>query len=343
MTGEKVGKFTEIKNTVLTYYRELDQASPENVCQVLDRCMGSTYEWKSSYPFRELAGKEEVGGLFWKPLKEALTCMQRRMDIFFAGCNEISPDETWVMSMGHFMGLFDRDILGIRATGRMASLRYAEFSCVCDGKIVKTGLFLDWIGLMCQAGMNPLPPMTGEYFIYPGPRMHNGLLFVDAPEDEGIRTLNVVRSMTDDLDRLNKSGSDEPPSAEDLARSWHEDMIWYGPAGVGATYTIPRYIRQHTGPFRRGLTEKQFCGHEVRFAEGEFAAFFGWPNLSNRCAGWLGLPEGRKPAEMQVVDVYCRVGDKLSENWVIIDIPYWLKQQGVDVFQRTADILNVKG
>ncbi len=43
---------------------------------------------------------------------------------------------------------------------------------------------------------------------------------------------------------------------------------------------------------------------------------------------------------MQVVDVYRREGDKLAENWVFIDIPYWLKQQGLDVLERTQKILN---
>ena len=43
---------------------------------------------------------------------------------------------------------------------------------------------------------------------------------------------------------------------------------------------------------------------------------------------------------MQVVDVYRREGDKLAENWIFIDLPYWLKQQGLDVLGRTRQILN---
>jgi hypothetical protein len=56
--------------------------------------------------------------------------------------------------------------------------------------------------------------------------------------------------------------------------------------------------------------------------------------------GWLGMSAGNVNAEMQVVDVYCRKGDKLSENWVFIDIPYWLKQQGLDILKRTQGIVN---
>lgn len=51
---------------------------------------------------------------------------------------------------------------------------------------------------------------------------------------------------------------------------------------------------------------------------------------------------GEVRADMQVVDVYCREGDKLSENWVLIDIPYWLKQQGLDILERTRTIFNTK-
>lgn len=53
----------------------------------------------------------------------------------------------------------------------------------------------------------------------------------------------------------------------------------------------------------------------------------------------MGLPGGER-THMRVVDVYRREGEKLLENWVIIDIPYWLKQQGLDVLERTRSILN---
>ena len=244
------------------------------------------------------------------------------------------------MSMGNFMGLFDADWLGIPRTRKMVNLRYAEFNCVENGKITQTGLFVDIIGLMIQAGVYPLPPSTGVYFNYPGPRHHDGLLFDDAPAAEGVATLALINEMIDDLNELNVSGSMGCPP-EVLEKTWSKDMIWYGPAGIGATYTIPRYQEQHQLPFRNNLDDKKFNGHVCRFAEGNFACFFGWPNLSNRpIGGFLGLPGGSGSAEMQVVDVYRREGDKLVENWILIDLPYWLKQQGLDVLARTQQIVN---
>ena len=270
----------------------------------------------------------------------SLTHIQRRQDIFIAGNNEINPDEIWVMSMGNFMGLFDEDWLGIPRTRKIANLRYAEFSCVEDGKITKTGLFIDVIGVMVQAGVYPLPPSTGVYFNYPGPRTHDGLLYEDAPPEEGVKTLDLVNEMVQDLTDLNLSGAMGCPP-EVLERTWKKGMLWYGPAGIGATYTIPRYQEQHQLPFRNNLDDKVFNGHVCRFAEGNFACFFGWPNLSNRAiGGFLGLPAGAGSADMQVVDVYRREGDLLAENWVLIDLVWYLKQQGLDVLERTGGILN---
>lgn len=332
-------EFQRIKSIVRDYFDALEAASPESVSEVLDRYTCDTYLWRGVYPFREQQSAGAAADVFWTPLKQSLTRMQRRQDIFIAGKNELGS-APWVMSMGNFMGLFDRDFLGIRATGKIVNLRYAEFNCVEDDRISQTGLFVDLIGLMAQAGAYPLPPSTGVYYNYPGPRDHDGLLFEDAPVSESERTLDLVNRMITDLSRLNESGSMGCPP-EVLERTWSKDMIWYGPAGIGASYTIPRYQMQHQLPFRNNLADKKFLGHACRFAEGRFACFFGWPNLSNTpLGGWLGLPGGGTTSEMQVVDVYSRTGDKLSENWVLIDIPYWLKQQGLDVLDRTRAISN---
>jgi len=327
------------KQLVRDYFSAIEDATPETVAEVLRTYTSPDYDWRGVYPFREVQGGDAVAQIFWAPLLQALTRMQRRQDIFIAGTNEISGEQ-WVMSMGNFMGLFDTDWLGIPRTRKIANLRYAEFNCVKDGKIIKTGLFVDLIGLMVQAGIYPLPPSTGVYYNYPGPRGHDGLLFEDAPENEGVATLALVNEMINDLSHLNESGSMGCPP-EILEKTWSEAMLWYGPAGIGATYTIPRYQEQHQLPFRNNLGDKKFHGHVCRFAEGNFACFFGWPNLTNSpIGGWLGLPGGGINAEMQVVDVYRRDGDKLAENWVLIDIPYWLKQQGLDVLDRTQKIMN---
>ena len=335
-----MSKYQAAKAIVRNYFDAMEKATPGTVAGVLKAHVSKDYFWRGVYPFREQRGAEAVAEIFWAPLLQAVIRMQRRQDIFIAGTNEISGEQ-WVMSMGNFMGLFDADWLGIPHTRKIANLRYAEFNCVENGKISQTGLFIDIIGLMVQAGTYPLPPSTGVYFNYPGPRTHDGLLYDDAPEEESDATLALVNEMVDDLSELNESGSMGCPP-ELLERTWSEDMIWYGPAGVGATYTIPRYQEQHQLPFRNNLGDKKFHGHVCRFAEGNFACFFGWPNLTNTpLGGFLGLPASDRTVEMRVVDIYRRDGNKLAENWVFIDMLYFLKQQGLDVLERNQQLLTV--
>ena len=330
--------YAHSKRCVLNFYTALEQANLKSVKSILSSHLAPDFHWYGVYPFNERDGPEAVAEAFWVPFLNSWTSVQRRQDIFLAGTSEID-DTDWVISMGHLMGLLDKDWLGMKASRKLAFLRYADFFCVQEGQLVQGAFFCDLIGVMHQLGISPLPLQTGASFVYPGPRTHSGLLFEDQDAGESKKTLDLVNRMMADLSALNISGDDLPPP-EYLARTWHEDMTWYGPAGIGATYTIPRYQEQHQYPFRTGLQGKCFNGHLCRFAEGNYAGFFGWPNLTNTAVGgFLGLPASDRAADMRVVDIYRREGDKLAENWVLIDLPWWLKQQGIDILKRTEQII----
>ena len=330
--------FQQAKALVQEYYTELEGTTVDNVDDILTRYIAKDYHWYGVHPFDEQTSAEGVAEAFWKPFLTAWSSVQRRQDVFMAGTNEIDGSQ-WVTSMGHFMGLLDNSWLGIPASRKMVFLRYADFNCVKDEKIIRSGFFCDIISVMQQVGINPLPIQTGASFIYPGPRTHDGIQLGVHDPAESEKTLSVLNQMIRDLRELNASGNDRYPP-EILARTWHDDMIWYGPAGIGATYTIPRYQQQHSYPFREGLKDKVFNGHICRYAEGNYACFFGWPNLSNTPTGGLMGFSGGVRADMRVVDVYRREGDKLVENWVLIDLPWWLKQQGLDVIERTRQIVS---
>ena len=321
--------FQQNKSLVRRFYKELDSAAGTDINAVLKRHTQDNYHFRGMHPFYEQRGAEAVAEVFWKPLRNALTSMQRRQDIFMAGSNEIDGSE-WVCSMGHLMGLFDQDWLGIPATGKMAFLHYAEFNRITDGRISETALFCDILSVMQQAGLNPLPHQTGAELTVPGPRTHDGLLFDPQDPAETSKTLALVDRMKDEL-VLSDMGSPE----DELTNTWHDDMIWFGPSGIGSTYTLDRYQQQHQGPFSQGLADIDFKGHICRFAEGNYAGWFGWPNMTVRpCGGYMGLPASATTVELRVVDIYRRDGDKLAENWVFIDQLYFMMQQGVDVLQR---------
>ena len=159
------------------------------------------------------------------------------------------------------------------------------------------------------------------------------------PQDpaEGEKTLTAINFMIDDI--RSWKGRTEMGLLEELPRSWNDDMIWWGPAGIGATYTIERYAKQHAGPFRQGFGEKVFNGHLCRLAEAEFGGFFGWPNLTlTPTGGFMGMPATGKAADMRVIDMYRRSGDKLTENWIFIDLLHFWNQQGLDILKRVHEV-----
>lgn len=326
------------KRTVRDYQSAFDNSSIDNLSSVLTDHTAPDYFWRGVHPFHEQAGVDAAVDVFWQPLRQAFSAMRRREDVFIAGLNDAQDDGTvWVASMGHMMGLFDEDWLGIPATCKMAFLPYAEFHRVENSMIMESAFFCDIIKIMHQAGQYPLPPQTGAALVNPGPQTHDGILDAAQDPEQGCKTAALVNRMVDDLSELNQSGDDRC-SPELLAGTWHEDMSWYGPAGIGATYTIPRYQEQHQYPFRTNLADKVFNGHVARIAEGNYAGFFGWPNLTNTpTGGFLGLPGNDTRADMRVVDVYRRDGEKLAENWVFIDLLHWLSMQGLDLLDRMRD------
>ncbi len=326
--------YQDNKTLVLQFYEELEAASANDAGNVLSRFMSSDYRFRGVHPFNEIDGADAVAGTVWKPLFDAFTATQRRQDIFMAGTNNEDGSE-WVTSMGNFMGLFDNDWLGIPSTGKITFLPYVEFNRISDGKISESAFFCDIISVMKQVGLSPLPMQTGAEIVNPGPRTHDGLLFNIQDPAASKKTLDLANQMCDDLvtDGL------ESPSTT-LAKTWHEGMTWFGPSGIGATYTIDRYQLQHQGPFGAGLEDIVFNGHDCNYAEGNYSGWFGWPSLTmTSSGGFMGLPASDRRLHMRLVDMYRRDGDKLAENWVFIDMLYWMMQQDVDVLERMRKIL----
>lgn len=326
------------KNTVRAYMAAFDSAAASQRLKVLQDHTISDYRWRGMHPFHEQPSASDCIVSFWGPLLGAFSHLTRREDVFLAGQNDCDAGKTtWTCSMGHFMGLFDAPWLGIKPTGKMTFLRYAEFHRVDGGKVAETALFFDVLSIVQQAGHRDFTDQTGAQFVHPGPLTHDGIQLHPMPQQDGTATLDLVNRMARDISTANEvlNGKAVVPNftpKEELQRNWHDDMIWYGPAGIGATYTIDRYIEQHQQPFRQKLANRTFHGHVARIAEGNYCAFFGWPNLSvTPAGGYMGLPASDQPAPMRVVDVYRRDGDKLAENWVFIDMLHFLNKQGVDV------------
>ena len=323
------------KALALQYFEALETADPNRIASAIGGFAAPSYGFRGVHPFNEIDGIESVVQQVWQPLRESLTAFRRHQDIFMAGTS-IVDGNLWLTSMGKFMGLFDRDWLGIPSTRKIVLLPYCEFIRIDNGKIAETALWVDIISVMRQVGLTPLPTATGAEVVIPGPRTNDGLLFEEQDAAETEKTLQLTDRMRDDFTATYGGHI----SAETMARTWHSDMAWFGPGGIGAAYTIDGFLNQHERPFRDGLDNIVFNGHVCSIAEGHYAGWFGWPNLTMTPSGGLmGLPASDRRVDMRVIDIYRREGDKFAENWIFIDILHWLLQQNVDVLGRMRKIL----
>ena len=277
--------------------------------------------------------------IFGVQLKKSFSPTQRRLDIFYAGMNSLNNDgDVWVSSMGHFLGIFNNNFFGIKSNHKPVLLRFAEFYKVNNNKITEGAFFLDIFNFMQQLGLSVIPESTGLVCVTPGPMNHKGLKFEQTNEKEGIKTLNLIHRMRDRLVKKSKMKSHK----KDLKLDWNEDMIWWCPGGIGASYTIDGYIKGHTKPFQDGLEFIRFGGHILSSAEDDLGGWFGWPNLIMKSTGgYLGLAgKSDIESEMRVVDLYRRDGDKIAENWIFIDHLHFLKILGIDLLERNRIISN---
>ena len=194
-------------------------------------------------------------------------------------------------------------------------------------------MFFDIPHLMLQAGIKPFPSETGISLVQPGPLTHDGLMFNEQDPSEGNKTLEIIENMINDV--IVWTSTSRASLINDLKKSWNDNMIWWGPTGIGSTYTIERYADQHAGPFRESFKDRKFNGHLCRVSEGNYGGFFGWPNLTlTPIKKFMGIKTTPKSSEMRVIDMYRREGKKLTENWVFIDLLHFLKILGIDILKN---------
>ena len=334
-----MSNFKDEKKLVLEYFNSIDNAKSETLVDSISKYTSDDFKMRCTHPFNELNGAKQVANNLLLPIKNSFEPIQRRMDIFYAGINSLDNNEgKWVTSMGHFMGVFNKPFLEIQPNYKSILLRYAEFYKVENNKISEGAIFLDIMNFMQQLGLSIIPESTGLVCVTPGPMNHKGLKFDHSDNNESQKTLELIHRMRDRL----VTGSKMKSYVEELTLDWHDDMIWWGPGGIGASYTIDGYTKGHTKPFQDGLEFIKFNGHILSSAEDDLGGWFGWPNLIMKSmGGYLGLTNASDiESEMRVVDLYRRDGDKIAENWIFIDHLHFLKLLGIDLLERNRELIN---
>ena len=147
------------KRRVMAIMRALAEEPSKRLPEIAQDGLAADIALHVTHPVNELRGIDAGLEQLWLPLRRALPDMERR-EVFLAGGRYRDAD--WVACMGHYLGNFEQDLLGIPATRGAVCLRYCEGHQLRDGKIVESYLFLDFLDLMRQAGYWPLAPSLGR-------------------------------------------------------------------------------------------------------------------------------------------------------------------------------------
>jgi predicted ester cyclase len=280
-------------------------------------------------PFGVLATRDAVAeGWFW-PLARAFPTAHRQAYLFLAGHWQ---GETWVAATGDLVGVQSAPLARVPQGADLRRLRFGEFYRIEEGRIAEMRCLLDIPGLAAQAGYRILPPFAGREGPPPGPALGQGLQL--APQDPvaGAYTLRLIEDMLGGCNRLDGSNL----ASMGMAAYWHEDMVWHGPWGVGSCYGFRDFQDHAQGPSVRSFPNRRGGFHEARIAEGLAGCFTGWPSLRGTFNGapFRGIPPTGGEIGQNIMDFYIRRGDRLHENWVLIDLVDFAAQCGVDLLAR---------
>ncbi|ASP34693.1 ester cyclase [Labrenzia sp. VG12] len=281
-------------------------------------------------PVNRLQGREAVIEEFYTPLKRALTNARRRDEIFIGGPNRRAPGGHWIASVTHYLGNFDEPLFGVKQSGHLAFLRSGEFYRIeADGRISEAKIIIDLLDLMRQAGRFPLPHMLGTEMLFPGPATHDGILPKD--QADGEKTLDLCETMLADLKAFDpETFSSKGQTGDD--GYWHDDMLWYGPGGIGSNYRWSGFEKDHRAAFLTAFPDRVGGDHYCRIGDGNYAAVSGWPSMTMTHRGdYLGVPATGKSLTLRVMDFYRCANTKIMENWVMLDYLDLFHQMGRDL------------
>jgi predicted ester cyclase len=284
-------------------------------------------------PLGDLTGPDAFYDATYAPLLHAFPDLERRDYIVITG--ETEHGGTWIGCAGYYTGTFKAPFLDIPATGHLAHMRFHEFYRMEGGKIVEVQAIWDIPELMMQARAWPMAPSLGREGLIPAPASQDGL-GPHAPREDAMQ---IVRDM---LTHMGKHPSQGGPEVMEMDRFWDARMSWYGPAGIGTARGIQGFRNWHQIPFLTAMPDRgayQDASQYHFFAQGNYVAVTGWPNMQLTLSegGWMGIAPAGKAISLRSLDFWRLEGDKIRENWVLVDLLDLYAQIGVDVFARLRE------
>ncbi|CTQ50410.1 ester cyclase [Jannaschia donghaensis] len=294
-------------------------------------CLAPDVAWDMNAPVDTVTGRDAVVERVVQPIRSALTGAHRRPELVIGGINSRDTGTTWIAGFGHIVGTHDGPLWGVAPSGRLAFLRYGEFHRLDDtGQIAQSRVIFDLPDLMHQAGRQPFPERLGTELLFPGPATHDG---VCPDTGDGASSLRLVERMLGDLHVYDpKTGESDGQTG--TGGTWADDMLWYGPGGVGSNFRWDGFKKDHRAPFLSAFPDRKGGNHYCRIGDGNYAAVSGWPSMTMTHRGdYLGLRATNRALTLRVMDFYRCADGRIAENWVLLDYVDLARQMGHDILR----------
>jgi len=311
------------------------------VKEVLSDTLSADCKIQMCHPFGNFSGPMEFFDGVYKDFFVAFPDLERRDYIRMGGASE--TNEQWVGCAGFYTGAFTNSWLGIPATGHLLTIRFHEFFRFENDRVVEIQAAWDLPDWLRQAGAWPMSPSLGREIHTPGPALCNGLLAAPYDAERSAASRQLIIDMITDMSRHPSEGG---PEVMNLEEYWHPRMTWYGPSGIGCCRGIDGFRQWHQIPFLKAMPDRGQYPDEAThhfFADGDFAAVTGWPNMALTLTndGWLGLPPTGQKLFLRSLDFWRIEKGLIRENWVLVDLLDMYAQLGIDVLDRAKQMSTV--
>lgn len=284
------------------------------------------------HPINGLVGGDAVWRNLFLPVRSALTGIRRKTDIAMEGVwtSQKGESQIWVSMTGHLLGQHVGPLFGLPPSHRLTSIRFGEFYRLEDSKIVEAKVLWDLPALFAQCGRPLFPASGGQEWLTPGPILQDGLVRTPECISSSLESLELVEAMIRGL----MAYDGQHLESMGMNRFWSDDMLWHGPWGIGSSSGLTGFQDVHQRPFLHAFPDRKGGNHSARFADGPYVCSAGWPSIRATHRGeYLGHKASGRPITMRVMDWWRVSGGRLSENWVLIDLPDLFLQMGHDILE----------
>jgi len=194
-------------------------------------------------------------------------------------------------------------------------------------------MMIDFVDLLRRSDIHVLPPpvLPDGYFLPPykedGVPAPLSVLVKPWMGPEAIKICRVI---------LEKDWAGNEPSG-----LWAQDVVFYGPGGIGMANGITELEQHVLQPFRKAFADRSL-DIQIFDCEGLYCAATGF--IKGRHVNtWVGLDASNRQVALRFAFHWRVHGGMVEGGWAVFDMPDFFAQLGLDFWGRARELAAAKG